>query len=1028
MKILKLKALNINSLKGKTQIDFETFLKDDSLFAITGATGSGKSTLLDIITCALYGRTPRLSNPSELMSRHSGESLCEVEFEIKGVAYRSSWSQKRARGKPDGKLQPAKMEIVDVESGKAIKSKIKDVKDYIEELSGLNFSRFNQSMMLAQGGFDAFLKANDNDRSRLLEEMTGTEIYKEISQKIFERHREYKSEIELDESALGSIELLDVEVVQTKTEILDEYKKQKENFDKRETKLKEIALWLNGIAKLEADNSRYIKEFEIVSKEREEKKEDFIKLTLANKALNIDSIYQSQNSLTNIINTHNQTVQNLREALKTLDIELASKEQSESVIKNELDRESLLFEQNSSKIKKLRDLETQIRGKVNLRDEKSLKIDKQKEELAGYFEIDIKDLTDIKEHYSNQKEHIKSLQNRLEEITKEYQALDEKSLREQLEEAKNLLIKLNEYEENLANIEIEIKLSKELEIEINTQRDINSEKKKLTAQIKEHIDTLKSKQKAELLIKKYEDDRAELKEGEPCYLCGSMEHPYIDESIEINIDKTTTTLKAQEELLTKEDKAYRDSEINLTKLNSKLESSTLQIAKLNSAKVAIDEFFAKSNLLIEPNIKTILNAQKDINEKQLEKIDKLRDEKERVQDEYNKKQQQEIKIDTLVDSIRDLEKEQKELKIEIASLGVESRNILDIDDIESFEKSINDNFKTLQDSYSNLQNDLTALNSNKKSLTTQLEELEQKSKIDNQELEVIKESFKNGLKENGFEDQESYESATLPQAQREELSKNCKELEDRYNNIVTLKTNTQNSLKEQRDLSLSDRDISSIDDELQKSKEASDELQKEIGSLAKELEINDTNIQKHQTKIKELEEKREAIKVWVKLNEMIGSSAGDKFAKFAQGITLDQLIYLANQHLDILSPRYELQRSLDSNKMLEIEVIDGFQGDVVRPVSTLSGGESFIVSLSLALGLSALASQKISIDSLFLDEGFGTLDSDSLEMALNALNNLQNSGKMIGVISHVEALKERIPKQIKVVPKGDGTSRVVINL
>ena len=1028
MKILKLKALNINSLKGKTQIDFETFLKDDSLFAITGATGSGKSTLLDIITCALYGRTPRLSNPSELMSRHSGESLCEVEFEIKGVVYRSSWSQKRARGKPDGKLQPAKMEIVDVESGKAIKSKIKDVKDYIEELSGLDFSRFNQSMMLAQGGFDAFLKANDNDRSRLLEEMTGTEIYKEISQKIYQRHSEYKSEIELDESALGSIELLDVEVVQTKTEILDEYKKQKENFDKRETKLKEIALWLNGIAKLEADNSRYIKEFEIVNREKEEKKEDFIKLNLANKALNIDSIYQSQNSLTNIINTHNQTVQNLREALKTLDIELASKEQSESVIKNELVRESLLFEQNSSKIKKLRDLETQIRGKVNLRDEKSLKIDKQKEELAGYFEIDIKDLTDIKEHYSNQKEHIKSLQNRLEEITKEYQALDEKSLREQLEEAKNLLIKLNEYEENLANIEIEIKLSKELEIEINTQRDINSEKKKLTAQIKEHIDTLKSKQKAELLIKKYEDDRAELKEGEPCYLCGSMEHPYIDESIEINIDKTTTTLKAQEELLTKEDKAYRDSEINLTKLNSKLESSTLQIAKLNSAKVAIDEFFAKSNLLIEPNIKTILNAQKDINEKQLEKIDKLRDEKERVQDEYNKKQQQEIKIDTLVDSIRDLEKEQKELKIEIASLGVESKNILDIDDIESFEKSINDNFKTLQDSYSNLQNDLTALNSNKKSLTTQLEELEQKSKIDNQELEVIKESFKNGLKENGFEDQESYERATLPQAQREELSKNCKELEDRYNNIVTLKTNTQNSLKEQRDLSLSDRDISSIDDELQKSKEASDELQKEIGSLAKELEINDTNIQKHQTKIKELEEKREAIKVWVKLNEMIGSSAGDKFAKFAQGITLDQLIYLANQHLDILSPRYELQRSLDSNKMLEIEVIDGFQGDVVRPVSTLSGGESFIVSLSLALGLSALASQKISIDSLFLDEGFGTLDSDSLEMALNALNNLQNSGKMIGVISHVEALKERIPKQIKVVPKGDGTSRVVINL
>jgi len=94
---------------------------------------------------------------------------------------------------------------------------------------------------------------------------------------------------------------------------------------------------------------------------------------------------------------------------------------------------------------------------------------------------------------------------------------------------------------------------------------------------------------------------------------------------------------------------------------------------------------------------------------------------------------------------------------------------------------------------------------------------------------------------------------------------------------------------------------------------------------------------------------------------------------------------------------------------------------------TLSGGESFLVSLSLALGLSSLASQKIRIDSLFLDEGFGTLDSDSLELALNALDGLQASGKMVGVISHVEALKERIPKQIRVKPKGDGRSEIELS-
>jgi len=102
MKILSIKALNINSLKGKTEINFEELTKDGALFAITGPTGSGKSTILDIISCALYGRTARLKNPNDLMSRHSGEAYCEVEFEIRGKAFRSSWSQKRARNKHDG--------------------------------------------------------------------------------------------------------------------------------------------------------------------------------------------------------------------------------------------------------------------------------------------------------------------------------------------------------------------------------------------------------------------------------------------------------------------------------------------------------------------------------------------------------------------------------------------------------------------------------------------------------------------------------------------------------------------------------------------------------------------------------------------------------------------------------------------------------------------------------------------------------------------------------------------------------------
>ncbi len=165
--------------------------------------------------------------------------------------------------------------------------------------------------------------------------------------------------------------------------------------------------------------------------------------------------------------------------------------------------------------------------------------------------------------------------------------------------------------------------------------------------------------------------------------------------------------------------------------------------------------------------------------------------------------------------------------------------------------------------------------------------------------------------------------------------------------------------------------------------------------------------------------------LWQRLDGLIGSAKGDKFRKFAQGLTLDHLLQLANQHLARLHGRYLLRRK--STGELELEIVDAWQGDAARDTRTLSGGEGFLVSLALALALSDLVSHKTSIDSLFLDEGFGSLDGDTLEIALTALDSLNASGKMIGIISHVEALKERIPAQIRVEKGGGiGHSRLVV--
>nr|MCU0354933.1 ATP-binding cassette family protein [Cytophagales bacterium] len=164
---------------------------------------------------------------------------------------------------------------------------------------------------------------------------------------------------------------------------------------------------------------------------------------------------------------------------------------------------------------------------------------------------------------------------------------------------------------------------------------------------------------------------------------------------------------------------------------------------------------------------------------------------------------------------------------------------------------------------------------------------------------------------------------------------------------------------------------------------------------------------------------------WKALDQLIGSSRGDEFNKFAQGLTLAQLVQLANRYLDQLNTRYQIQRTPHTD--LELEILDRDQADNIRPVKTLSGGETFLVSLALALGLSDIAGRKTRIESLFIDEGFGTLDPNALDTAITTLENLQATGKMIGIISHVEALKDRITTQVQVVRQPGGNSTIRIN-
>ena len=209
-----------------------------------------------------------------------------------------------------------------------------------------------------------------------------------------------------------------------------------------------------------------------------------------------------------------------------------------------------------------------------------------------------------------------------------------------------------------------------------------------------------------------------------------------------------------------------------------------------------------------------------------------------------------------------------------------------------------------------------------------------------------------------------------------------------------------------------------LQEKMQQVQASSEELDKERLQVGGMLMAHRRSMEQMQSVGEELERRRKAYQDWKELNDILGNANGDKFRETAQCFTLRFLIRQANEQLRLLNHRYSLEQVKDS---LGIRVIDHDRADEVRNISSLSGGETFLISLALALGLSSLSSRNIPMCNLFVDEGFGTLDTNSLNMVIDALSSLQSmQGKKVGVISHTAEMRERIRTQIRVVKVGSG--------
>ncbi|EJU2994911.1 exonuclease [Listeria monocytogenes] len=1015
MRPIKLTMQAFGAYAKKEVIDFEK-LGTEQIFVISGKTGAGKSTIFDAISFAIFGKANTFDRESFSMRSHfaTDKEITEVTlaFRLKDKIYQISRIPQQEIAKQRGNgttTSPQKAELYELinDEMKLLASSVRDVNTKMEELIQLNVDQFRQILMIPQGEFRELLVSDSKEKEVILQRLAHTVYYEKVGNLLWEKQKQAeilvvearKKVAELAELSLPGVEVsgkttseisvLQAEAIQSEQMILTELenklsiiRKQTSEAVEKVTLAKEQLLdWQNL--------DKYTEEIATLEIEKEFYQAIEVRLEAAKRASNL----RSQDAL----------CIRLKEQLETA-------EQAEKQVAFEAEEVKVQF----SHVKKQKEALAEK--------EAELEINKRTLFQLEEMEPKILELEMISIQKRRAELEWKEATTLLEEIVN-----SEQKIIAELQSVESRLVEINQAE--LTYLEV-INKRTTVEAIIEKEQELISKQMKMAAWYSEKqteerklVQLLAEKAEVETTIEQEETKlqkeqaatiAAHLHDGEACPVCGSDSHPALAKFKETANLETLEVAKGKlhEKLLaiTTTEKTISQLEWQLNEWAGIKELSLTEVQQTLTENIQLANNLAEQIAQLQAKVaqkETIQATLESLNNKQNETIT----EKNKVALEVEKLHQQ---VQMVSGKLSYLEQ----------SIPTEFRDKVVF---ESKKKELSEKIEA----HIKQANQVDALFRQTEKETTRLEstlQSAQKTTVDAKEaLQVQREIFKEAMKQNDFLSYDAYKQAFMSAEEQKIQEEKVADYERKRHLAVSRQADLKEKLQNKQKPNIEQLEFIMKEKQLELSQSEENTIkQREFVTKRKEL------VENYQNSIQTVEQAEEN---YADIGLLADAARGKNarrltFERYILAMFLDTIIHRANHRLSkMTSGRFELQRKMEKAKGnvqsgLELEVFDEYTG-LTRHVKTLSGGESFKTSLALALSLAEVVQEMaggISLETMFIDEGFGTLDPESLEAAVECLLETQENGRLVGIISHVPELKERISARLEVTATNHGST------